>query len=82
MRSLFAHGAAAAIAAKEGLTVFAQFAESAELAEVSSPFKAAEFQTCVMQEVVGVFVVEHVGVRLRNLVGIIAPRKTLLQLAS
>ncbi len=82
MLSLFAHGAAAAIAAKEGLSVFAQFAESAEFAEIARPFEAAELQPCIVQEVVGIFVVEHIWVRLRDLVGIIAPGKALLQLTS
>lgn len=79
MTSIAATTAAAAISTSKGTAVFAELAETTKLAVITEALKPTETGSGVVEEVVTV-AREEIGITLRHLVSIIAPRETLNEL--
>ncbi len=79
MTSISAAAATAAISTSKGTTILAELAETTKFAVITEALKPAETCSGVVEEVATV-AREEVGIALRHLVSIVAPRETLNEL--
>lgn len=79
MTSITAAAATTAVSTSKGTTILAELAKTTKFAVITKALKAAETGSGVVEEVVTV-AREEIGITLRHLVSVIAPRETLNEL--